>query len=255
MKKSFTKAALAAVMLASAPTAVQAQGFLKKASKSLGKAAETVTSVTQAGDTAQSGEQATVDNSKKELLMNNVPNFKVSKVTQTGADGKVLTNNDGTPKYYYFVTDSQGQIWDAESAEAVVSARSKVYKSLIAKVGTSTLTGVAGGLLGGGGAKGALKGAGVGALAGLGLSINDIVQIKTYNKNLKALRETLEIYKQTFTEEGLPKDASADMASIDKQLNVDSTPISKTAEGVKAEFSKSATTATEETKALEEFDI
>ena len=255
MKKSFAKAALAVVILVFSSAAVQAHGFQKKASKSISKAAGAATAGTHAENTVQSGKQATVNNRKKELLMNNVPNFKVSKVIVTVDYGKVATNDDGTPKYYYLVTDSFGQVWDAKSAEAVVSARSKVYKSIISQIGISTLTGTVVGLIVGGGAKGALTGGGVGAWAGIEFSTKDIAQIKKYNKNLKALRKTLENYKQTFTEEGLPKDASADLTRIDKRLNVDSTPISKTDEGVKAELYKSVTTATEETKALEEFDI
>ena len=42
-------------------------------------------------------------------MLLNVPEFKVSKMTLKDESGKVITNADGTERYYYFITDAEAQ--------------------------------------------------------------------------------------------------------------------------------------------------
>ena len=82
---------------------------------------------------------------------------------------------------------------------------------------------VGGGALVGGlakGGKGALVGAGAGALA----SVNDIKQAKKWKKVLNQQKKLLEAYNKNFTDEGTPKDSKVDPSTI-VELNLDKSEI------------------------------
>lgn len=214
--------ALAAV-LALAPAAAQAQGFLGK----LGKAAESLTSKQATTTQATQPAAPELSDSAKAIraMLLNVPEFKVSKMTLTGDDGKVITNADGTERYYYFITDAEGNAWDVATVNGVLKARRNLYGNILKKVGAGAVAGGLGGLLKGD-LKSAATGAGVGALAGLGLSVTDMAQIRKVNKSLKKYDDMVEAYQQTITDEGLPKDAAANVADIDKALGVEGDAVS-----------------------------
>lgn len=76
---------------------------------------------------------------------------------------------------------------------------------------------------------------GVGVCAGLVLSIDDIEKICSINQKLRKIRKTLDAYKETFTIEGLPKDASADLTNVDGINFTDGPSFSKTDAEVMAE--------------------
>ena len=53
----------------------------------------------------------------------------------------------------------------------------------------------------------------MGAAAGLALSAGDIKKVKENTSLLEKYKAALKQYQETFTEEGLPKDASADLSA------------------------------------------
>ncbi len=249
MKNRFTKAMALAAVLAMPPAAAQAQGFLGK----LGKAAESLTS--KQATTTQATQAATpeLSDSAKAIraMLLNVPEFTVKKMTLKGDDGKVITNADGTERYYYFITDAEGNAWDVATVKGVLKARRNLYGNILKKVGAGAVTGGLGGLLKGD-LKSAATGAGVGALAGLGLSVTDIAQIRKVNKSLKKYDDMVEAYQQTITDEGLPKDAAANIADIDKALGVEGGAIDG---GEIASLEKSLEEKESEVGKLEDFDF
>lgn len=177
------------------------------------------------------------------LLNSTLSTLKVTKIIQIGENGDTLRNDDGTVKYYYFPMDENGIVYDANSIEIILEARGKLWKKFGAKVGIGAAVGAGLGALTGG-AKGALKGGIGGAVTGGLLSADEIKQIAQANKNLKKIRKTMEAYKVTFTEEGLPKDPSADLSKVKGLEDLDKAePVSKEAAAVKAELEKSKASA------------
>lgn len=245
MNKRFSQAMVLAAVLAVAPVASQAQGFLKK----VGKAAQDVATAQAGASQAAAPELSDSAKAIRAMLLN-VPEFKVSKMTLKDESGKVITNADGTERYYYFITDAEGNAWDVATVNGVLKARRNLYGNILKKVGVGAVAGGIGGLL-----KGDMKqagtGAAVGALAGLGLSVADIGQIRKVNKSLKKYDELVEAYQQTITDEGLPKDAAADVAAIDKALGVEGDAVS----GEIASVMKSIEEKKPEVGKLEDLDL
>lgn len=237
-----------AAVLAVFPVASQAQGFLKK----VGKAAQDVATAQAGASQASQAAAPELSDSAKAIraMLLNVPEFKVSKMTLKDESGKVITNADGTERYYYFITDAEGNAWDVATVNGVLKARRNLYGNILKKVGVGAVAGGIGGLL-----KGDMKqagtGAAVGALAGLGLSVADIGQIRKVNKSLKKYDELVEAYQQTITDEGLPKDAAADVAAIDKALGVEGDAVS----GEIASVMKSIEEKKPEVGKLEDLDL
>lgn len=248
MNKRFSQAMVLAAVLAVAPVASQAQGFLKK----VGKAAQDVATAQAGASQASQAAAPELSDSAKAIraMLLNVPEFKVSKMTLKDESGKVITNADGTERYYYFITDAEGNAWDVATVNGVLKARRNLYGNILKKVGLGAVAGGIGGLL-----KGDMKqagtGAAVGALAGLGLSVADIGQIRKVNKSLKKYDELVEAYQQTITDEGLPKDAAADVAAIDKALGVEGDAVS----GEIASVMKSIEEKKPEVGKLEDLDL
>ena len=248
MNKRFSQAMVLAAVLAVTPVASQAQGFLKK----MGKAAQDVATAQAGASQASQAAAPELSDSAKAIraMLLNVPEFKVSKMTLKDESGKVITNADGTERYYYFITDAEGNAWDVATVNGVLKARRNLYGNILKKVGVGAVAGGIGGLL-----KGDMKqagtGAAVGALAGLGLSVADIGQIRKVNKSLKKYDELVEAYQQTITDEGLPKDAAADVAAIDKALGVEGDAVS----GEIASVMKSIEEKKPEVGKLEDLDL
>lgn len=248
MNKRFSQAMVLAAVLAVAPVASQAQGFLKK----VGKAAQDVATAQAGASQASQAAAPELSDSAKAIraMLLNVPEFKVSKMTLKDESGKVITNADGTERYYYFITDAEGNAWDVATVNGVLKARRNLYGNILKKVGVGAVAGGIGGLL-----KGDMKqagtGAAVGALAGLGLSVTDIAQIRKVNKSLKKYDDLVEAYQQTITDEGLPKDAAADVAAIDNALGVEGDAVS----GEIASVMKSIEEKKPEVGKLEDLDL
>lgn len=209
MKAFFLKSAAIAVFFLASSASAPAQGFLKKAAK-VAKSAATTALTTSSSETATA---TPVDTALRSALLDESLSYTVKRVVETDDSGKQLTNDDGTPRVRYFIINSKGCVCDAEAVKSTLEQRAQAYKKILAKIGAGAATGALSGLSSGGG-KGAAVGAATGALAGLGLSAGDIKTIRKINKSLKAYRETVEKYQQTFTDEGTPRDASVDVAKI-----------------------------------------
>lgn len=258
MKKIALKCLAVAALLAFGTADTQAQGFLKKLGKGIEKVAstgadvlekstdvlETVNSVT-ATDTTSTSNQLTTNQ-----LLENPPHYTVKKVIETTEGGDTLRNDDGTVRYHYLVFDKDDKACDVDAAQKMVNSRLKAYGAILAKVGGGAAVGALGGLMKKD-KKQALTGAAVGGLAGLAMSGPEIAKIKELNKSLKEYKKTLAVYKNTFTEEGLPIDASIDLSNVDGIDFTKSEELTKDAAEVKAELAASKL----ESESLDDLDI
>lgn len=229
MKKTMMRFAAVAALMLLAGSQVQAQGFLKK----LGKVASAVSST----KTDTSAEQAESNDSVVKPNWAALPTYTVKEVTQTDNEGKPVLNEDGTPLLTYKLFDQNGNMRSEETVAAQQKKINKAITRILLKVGGGAALGVAGGLLASKGkAGGGIIGGLAGAAAGLALSKNDIKEAKAQKKSLKEQEKMLEAYRQTFTAEGTPKDASVDLTNVDG-INFKKESVSMTAENYKAAVS------------------
>lgn len=169
--------------------------------------------------------------------------FSIKKIIKTDEAGNQILNEDGTVRYYYYVVDKNGTVWNASTVQTIYKIRSKAYKQIALKV-----------LMGGGlGSldKDKVKGLLVGTLSGCLASVGDVVTIFTLNKSLKKFRKQLEVYKKSFTDEGLPIDPSVDLSNVEGIDFTKSEELTKSAAEVKAELDASL----ENAPALENIQI
>lgn len=180
---------------------VSAQSFLKK----LTKTAESLTTE-QKSDTGTSATD-TVSNKIKE---SDLPVYSIQKVYETDEQGNRLKAEDGTDKWRAFLVDKNG---NKVSAESVV-AQSKQINDAIIKIAAKVGVGVGIGALTGKG-----KGALIGVAAGLGLSVPDIILVIKLKKNAIKQKKALDVYRQSFDDEGNPIAAKLDKETI-KALDI-----------------------------------
>lgn len=263
MKKHVFKCLAIAAAMTFAASDVQAQGFFKKLEKGLNKATKAIdngtkeldkvtTNLTGNANATQDNNQTSSDTAKisKEDLIDNAPHYTVKKVYETAENGDTLRNDDGTIRAHYLVFDKDNKACDANTARKMINSRLKAYGNILAKVGGGAAIGVAAGLLSKD-KKSALTGGLTGALAGLALSAGDMKKIKELNKSLKAYKTTLEAYQKTFTEEGLPIDATVDLSNVDGIDFTKADELTKEAAEVKAELAASKAAG----ESLEDLDI
>lgn len=206
----FTKVLMVALAVA-VYGSVNAQGFLKKAKAAADKATQTVAAATGASDSAEP---------EKKIAWDKIPVYTAKQFVVSDEAGNPVLNEDGTPQVRVFLVDQFG---NKRSAEAVKAQNDKLKKSIgaiIAKVGGGAALGAVGGLLGGGKGKGAAVGAAAGAAAGALASIDDIKQARAQHNSLKEQEKLIKAYSKTFTAEGTPVDAKADLSKV-KDLNLD----------------------------------
>lgn len=192
-------------------------------------------------------EEAMTDSAKimNFLLDDRLATLTVKKVVLTGENGDTLRYDDGSVKYYYFFVDKDGNFYNISIIDNMLKVRGNATKAILATVGGGALTGALSGLASGG-LKGALKGGAVGLGVGAVASIQHIKTIKKINKNLKSLRKILEPYRETFTEEGLPKDPKADLSKVKGLGDLDNAEaLSGDAAKVKEEFDTKNANVTE----------
>ena len=180
---------------------VSAQSFLKK----LTKTAESLTTE-QKSDTGTSATD-TVSNKIKE---SDLPVYSIQKVYETDEQGNRLKAEDGTDKWRAFLVDKNG---NKVSAETVV-AQSKQINDAIIKIAAKVGVGAGIGALTGKG-----KGALIGVAAGLGLSVPDIILVIKLKKNAIKQKKALDVYRQSFDDEGNPIAAKLDKETI-KALDI-----------------------------------
>ena len=231
MKSLILKGILLVAVLSFNAEGVMAQSFLKKLKKGVESVTSTKVSETQS-------EQPTDSVDVKELLAN-PPAYSIKKVILTDENGEKIMNEDGTVKYHYLVIDDNtGKVCTAEHSKKIVNARLKSFGTILAKVGGGAAVGALGGLLKKD-KKAALKGAAIGAAAGLFASTDDMKKIKALNKSLKEYKKQLEVYQKTFTEEGTPIDASINLADVEGFDFTEAEELTKSASDVKAELAES----------------
>ena len=203
MKHVVFKSLLVVAVLFLLIQGVSAQKWLKKVNEGL----DALGSKTE--QPAQTSSNNDTINAKS--FLENAPVFEVKKLTMLDADGDTMRYTDGSIQYHYLVYDKDGKVCHPETAKKLTNAALKSAGIILLKVGGSA---TAGGLIGkkAGGKKGAWIGTTAGLALGTALSANDIKNIRAKTKELKAYKQALEKYQATFTEEGLPHDAEADLS-------------------------------------------
>lgn len=149
---------------------------------------------------------------KTENKVDSIPQFTVKKLTMLNEQGDTMRYEDGSVQYHYIVYDKDGKACDPETAKKLTNAALKSSLLILLKVGGGA---AAGGGIGKviGGKTGGWIGAAAGALAGLALSAGDIKKVNENTSLLKQYKAELKNYQETFTEEGLPVDATADLSA------------------------------------------
>lgn len=212
--KKIVKMLAAVMLLLVVSTDASAQSFLKKISKAVDKVNQTLG--TESSETPADTAQVALSNNDSILLT--PMKFEVKRVTVYNEAGDSL-NADGTMRYAYRVVDENNKVYDPGVVEQMVDNRTKAYTKILAKVGGGVVLGVVGGLLSGGSKKDKLKKAAIGGATGAALGLlaskDNIATINSINKDIKQLKTILEAYKQTFTDEGLPKDVAVDLSNVD----------------------------------------
>ena len=183
------------------------QKWLEKLNKGLDKTNEILNSLS--GSTEQQPAQPT-DTIDAKAFLNEVPSFEVKKLTILNENGDTARYEDGSIQYRYLVYDKDGNVCHPETAKKLTNSALKSGAIILGKL-------AAGAAAGWGASKiFDLKNNWATILAGIGIagisSIDDIKNIKAKTKELKAYKQALEKYQATFTEEGLPRDAEADLS-------------------------------------------
>lgn len=235
MKNIILKGIVLVAILSFNTEGMIAQSFLKK----LKKGVESVTTT----NTLENQSEQPADSVDVKDLLANPPVYSIKRVVLTNEKGEEITNEDGTIKYHYLVVDDNtGKVCTAEHSKKIVNAKLKAYGTILAKVGSNAALGALGGILQKD-KKAAIAGAATGAAVGLLASADDIKQIKTMNKSLKAYKKQLEVYQKTFTEEGTPIDASINLADVDGIDFTEAEVLTKSAADVKADLAESSAVA------------
>ena len=215
-----------------------AQGFLSKASKLLGKVTSTTqtTTASSLADGAAENDSITAEGDSTSIDWDAIPIYHLQVINETNDDGTPMLNPDGTPVTRVLLVDQFGNYRSQEAVDAQRKALKKYITQIIAKVGGGAALGAVTGLLAGGkknkvGA--AAIGAGAGAVAGALLSLGDIKRARAMNKSLKEQDKLMETYRKNFTNEGKKVDAAANIDDIEGLTLDKESAVSKTASEIK----------------------
>lgn len=216
------------------------KAFASSSSSAVGGSSASASSSTAA--------QADASDSCK-IKWNEIPVYTARRVNLTDSQGNQLYNEDGTPQYRVFLVDQYGN----KRSKATVDAQIKKVNNAVGRI----LLKVAGGALAGflvADKKHKGWGAGIGAVVGGLLSINDIKTARKMKKSLKEQQKLLDAYSKSFTEEGVPIAAQVDMNSL-KVLDLkDDKTLAQTSDELKKEIESRSFTDSS-IKTLDEFDF
>ncbi len=207
-----------ALAMAFGTSTVSAQSFFDKVKKAASTVVNATTSTENSAESSDEQQQSE-EELKGMVSAATLPlNLDVVKVYAEDDSGNRLKNDDGTDKYSYRLRGDDGKFYDANVAKKYMAASWKAGGMILAKVGGGAVAGAAvnagvAALLGGDVKKAAITGAATGGAAGLlkVLQDGDIKKIKENRSTLKDLKKKLAEYQKSFTEEGLPRDASVDL--------------------------------------------
>ena len=223
MRITLIRAFLLLSFIALPATQLSAQKFLKNLTKGLTKEKTDSTATDTAVDSTSINWDA-------------IPIYHPQVIIETDDNGQPLLNPDGTQQTRVLFVDQFGNYRSQEAVDAQRKKLKKYIGNIVLKIGGGAAAGALTGLLAGGKKKGAATaiGAGVGAVAGLALSLGDIKRAKAMHKSLKEQDKMMEEYRKSFTNEGVKVDAAANVESIEG-LNIDKdAAVSKTASEIKA---------------------
>lgn len=157
--------------------------------------------------------QDTID---AKAFLEEAPVFTVKKLTMLNAEGDTMRYEDGSIQYHYIVYDKTDQPCDPELAKQLTNQALKDAAIILAKVaGGAAGGGIVGGKLAKDKKKGAIIGGVIGGTIGLVAASGDIKNVKEKTSLLKKYKAELKKYQGTFTEEGLPIDATADLSEYE----------------------------------------
>lgn len=215
---------LAVFFLAS--TDASAQGLLNKFKKSKDKTEQKAESDDDDVEIDEADAKEASKDSVKKVKWDAVPTYKVVRVKLTDKAGNPIMNEDGTQATRVLLSDENGTYKGWEAVHEQNRQLDKAITNIILKMGGGAALGaVTGFLVSGGDWRGAVGGAVAGAGAGAILSKDDFKKAKALKKAMKAQKKELELYHKTYTDEGKPISASADLShfeNIEERTAVDS---------------------------------
>ena len=215
MRKNIFKSVAVLAMLTMGTTTISAQGFLKNLSKGVDKVSKATEQVVNTASNV--AEKLPTDTAEqKKIDWSKIPVFTTTSISEVDEEGKPVLNEDGTPRVRVFLVDQFGNKRSAESVKAQHQAISKAIGTVLKKVGVGAGLGALTQVTSSGkiDSKTAIAG-GVGAGVGLLASADDLKLIKKHKKSLKDQEKLIEVYQKTFTAEGTPVDAKADLSKVD----------------------------------------
>ncbi len=218
MKNVFCKILMCVAFIAYGEN-ISAQGFLKGLLKKGDSKKEPTEQVSS--DSAQA---------KSKINVKDIPAYIAQKTYVLDENNQRVKNEDGTDKYIVeLIRTSDNTRVSPEVAQEQSKQINKAILAIAAKAGVSAGIGA----LSGGG-KGALAGLAV----GLGLSVDDIVNVVKLKKDVNKQKKALELYKKSFDEEGNPTTAEVDSKTL-KTLGIsEENAVEKTTAQIQEELSK-----------------
>lgn len=182
-----------------------------------------------------------------------VPHFESQVIYLTDDDGNPLSNEDGTPQFRVLLRDQFGNYRSKESVKAQNKAIRKAMGRIAGKVGFGTIIG---GAIGYGVSKlkgekdkdaivNSVVGGVVGGLAGYSFTEEDRRIAKEQKKSLKEQKKLIKAYSKTFTDEGIPVKAKANLTDVKGFDFLKGEPVSMAANDVKKELDSEAYNSTD----------
>lgn len=151
-----------------------------------------------------------------ENYLKNVPAFEIRKLTLLNENGDTIRYEDGSIQYHYIMYDKEGNVCHPEMAQKLTNASLKSGFIGAGKIAAGVIAGIIAAKLVTKffGKKKAVTYilAAVGGVAGLLWAQKDIKNIKEKTTLLKQYKAEINKYQTTFTDEGLPLEAKADLS-------------------------------------------
>lgn len=223
----FMRSLFMAVMTLFLVQGVSAQKWLNKLNKGLDKANEVLEQVNGTTESSEKTDEQSGDTINAKTFLDKAPSFEVKKLTILNENGDTLRYEDGSIQYHYLVYDQNGNICHPETAKKLTNSALKSGAVILVKLAASF-----------GAAKSFKLKNWQSILVSVGItgitSISDIKNIKNKTRELKAYKQALDKYEATFTEEGLPRDAEADLSDY-----VDCEELTQDAQVVQAQIKES----------------
>lgn len=151
-----------------------------------------------------------------EEFLNSAPSFQIRKLTLLNEAGDTMRYEDGSTKYHYVMYDKEGKVCHPETAKKLTNASILSGAKGAAKIAGGVVAGIVAAKLVSKffSKKKAVKYIiiAAGGVAGILWAKKDIQNIRKKTALLKEYKTEINKYQTTFSDEGLPLEANADLS-------------------------------------------